>query len=448
MTHVAVLVPGIMGSVLAINNEIIWPGPVGSLIFEYDLMGELMSDQLVAVDCIRSFSISTQYQALIDDLGTCGFRETDSTLVVAPYDWRRSNAIAAEDLATRLDTIAATHGSGVEISLIAHSMGGLVGRYYLESGEFAGRSAFHRVKRLITLATPHRGAAVALPVVLGQEKRLFLSKEQVHRLSSDERFPSAYQLLPVESEPFAWDRTPGAAFGTRSVYDPATANSLGLVAKNLASAQQFHSKLSAGARPGHVRYFCFCGTRQTTATHVHLSNGRGGLTALKIEREDGGDGTVPVWSSGIPGVQRIEVGGEHGTIYKNGDLRRVLGTLLGRPGLLAVATRGEVALRDRVVEPGTLVHGSVAFDEGVDEIDGEIRVERTQIDRAGVIQGFDAAPTNRFSIRYQGVGTEAISVVFKAPDVRGIYRVGFYPRAAQPVKPNYDELIVQDPPAP
>ena len=35
MTHVVVLIPGIMGSVLKLGNEIIWPGPVGSLVLPY-----------------------------------------------------------------------------------------------------------------------------------------------------------------------------------------------------------------------------------------------------------------------------------------------------------------------------------------------------------------------------------------------------------------------------
>lgn len=50
--------------------------------------------------------------------------------------------------------------------IIAHSMGGLVARSYMEEhwhmvGQFAGRPAGERVSRLITLATPHHGTPIA-----------------------------------------------------------------------------------------------------------------------------------------------------------------------------------------------------------------------------------------------------------------------------------------------
>ena len=60
MTAVAILIPGIMGSVLKLGDEIIWPGPVSSLIFSFGKMPELMREDLVATDCIRSFSVTTQ----------------------------------------------------------------------------------------------------------------------------------------------------------------------------------------------------------------------------------------------------------------------------------------------------------------------------------------------------------------------------------------------------
>jgi triacylglycerol esterase/lipase EstA (alpha/beta hydrolase family) len=62
-------------------------------------------------------------------------------------------------LAKHLDSAVKHRGADVEISLVAHSMGGLVARYHLESGHFKGRPGFGRVRRLLTLGTPHNGAA-------------------------------------------------------------------------------------------------------------------------------------------------------------------------------------------------------------------------------------------------------------------------------------------------
>ena len=98
--------------------------------------------------------------------------------------------------------------------------------------------------------------------------------------------------------------------------------------ENLEAARRFHAALDLARRPQWVRYFCVAGSRQTTATHVTVA-GLGSTPKLtSVEPEDAGDGTVPIWSSFLPGVQRLFVGGEHSTIYKNVDLRNGLSALL------------------------------------------------------------------------------------------------------------------------
>ena len=131
VTHVVVLLPGIMGSVLELGNEVVWPGSVGNLLWsEYKQMDKLLKPELKATDVIRSFSISEQYGSLIRDLGTCGFHEAGPkpTLFVCPYDWRKDNALAAGVLADKVDAAVAMHGADTEVSIVAHSMGGLVAR--------------------------------------------------------------------------------------------------------------------------------------------------------------------------------------------------------------------------------------------------------------------------------------------------------------------------------
>src|SRR5438128_1008040 len=68
MTRVAILVPGIMGSVLKLKNEVIWPGALDELLLPYRKMKQLMLTDLDATDVIRSFSFSQQYADLIGDL--------------------------------------------------------------------------------------------------------------------------------------------------------------------------------------------------------------------------------------------------------------------------------------------------------------------------------------------------------------------------------------------
>lgn len=442
MTTVAILIPGIMGSVLQLGDEIIWPGPASSLILPFGKMQELMREDLVATDCIRSFSITDQYQALIDDLMTCGFSEADHTLVVAAYDWRKDNALAAQKLADHIDDAEKRYGDKVAIMLVAHSMGGLISRYYLESGQFNDRPGFGKVRQLITLGTPHGGAAIALPLVLGQEKRLFLNKDQVLQATSDPRYPAAYQLLPARGEPFAWNEDAGSDL--LDIYDRVIARRLGLVDANMAAAERFRSRLDVARRPANVRYFSFAGTQQATATHVLIRAAKG--TRLRpdaIEDDDGGDGTVPVWSGFLPGLQRHFVGGEHGTMYQNNQLRSVLGTLLGKPHTLAgIPDQVQVAVRDKVVEPGDTVHLSISFGKSLRDFSGVLTVERAQTDPvSGVVLGFDP-PFSVNPVQYNGLGMEAMSLTLTAPDIPGFYRVTIR-NSLNAAPSGYDELIVQ-----
>src|SRR5262249_42724736 len=157
-----------------------------------------------------------------------------------------------ETLAAHIDNAVGQHGEASEIFLIGHSMGGLVSRYYLESGSFKKRKGFKNVRQLITLGTPHLGAAIALPFVLGYRQRLFLSKDQVLQIASDSRYPAAYQLLPVPGEPFAWNGSAGTAFARLDIYDPAVAARLGLVKASLEAAQRFHTALDVSKCPSDV----------------------------------------------------------------------------------------------------------------------------------------------------------------------------------------------------
>lgn len=452
MNKVAILVPGIMGSVLELNGEVIWPGSVWSLLGTYKKMTELMDPNLVATDVIRSVSISDQYEDLIEDLNLCGYREGSSppTLVICPYDWRKDNRDAAKILAAKIDTAVADHGGdeNCEVAIIAHSMGGLVSRYYLESGDFAANPGLKAVKLLITLGTPHRGSPLALSAAIGLEKRVFLSAKQVQVLVNDARYPALYQLMPPPGEPFAWNEDRKTEFEVMDVYDPTLAAALNLNADNLKAAKEFHSALDMSKRPLYkgkpVRYFFFAGTRQTTISAVTLLNTGGTNYRLrKTELEDSGDGTVPGWSSGITGIQGQTVGGEHSVIYRNDLLRRTMGVLLGKAGVLkATPLKVEVAIRERVVYPNDIVHVALTFGAGVDKLDGRLDIQIAKLDENGEKIAF-SNPVSSHVISYAGLNAEKLNVIFNAPAIPGFYRVAYFPTGgAEPA--GKDELFVQE----
>ena len=443
MKQVAILVPGIMGSELYLGDQLIWPGPASSLVFKYKLMRELLQPNLRVGDIIRTFSFSQQYQSLVDSLAKCGFTSGLETFYACPYDWRKRNEEAAEVLAQKIAAIAETHHGDLEITIVAHSMGGLITRYYLESGLFTTRRGFASVRRFIALATPHRGSPLALTAAMGMERRLFLDADQVRELTNRDEFPAVYQLLPPGDEYFAWDeRKYDSQFEPFPVYSKAVA--LGLNPNNLQAAMDFRSKLSPLPHPPqNLRYFFFTGTRMKTLANVRITPGVGSqLSALRVELEDAGDGTVPTWSGGLPGVQGQFVGGEHGTIYKDSGLLRTLGTLLGCPGVLAAKVPPvQVAVRDKVLAPRDAAHVALTFPVARPKVTGNLLLQQIMPDAAGR-GGTPGAVLETYPVRYEGLGAEKLALTFSAPSEPGMYRVG-YSEGKELASESSDDFFVQ-----
>jgi hypothetical protein len=89
---------------------------------------------------------------------------------------------------------------------------------------------------------------------------------------------------------------------------------------------------------------------------------------------------------------------------------------------------------------------TIGFGPGVREFSGVLTVERAQLnDLTGEVAAFDA-PRALYPVEYRGLDVESTSVVFLAPELRGVYRIAFRdePNAAPS---GFDELIVQQPPS-
>lgn len=109
-----------------------------------------------------------------------------------PYDWRRDNRANARLLKKLIDKRLkrwreASGAEDAKVILLAHSMGGLVSRYYLEV--LAG---WQDCRALFTFGTPYRGSLKAVNFLANGYKQLFLDLTEVMR-----SFTSIYQLLPI-----------------------------------------------------------------------------------------------------------------------------------------------------------------------------------------------------------------------------------------------------------
>jgi phospholipase A1 len=430
MVSAVIVVPGIMGSELRDGDMVVWPGSPSELLLPYKHMDSLLKPNLTVTGLIRSYLISNQYQDLIDELERCGFTEfgSSSTLLAFSYDWRKDNALAAMQLADAIDEMAVKIGAEAEISLLAHSMGGLICRCYLESGLYVTRAGFSSVKQLIMMGTPNRGSPGALGAVLGLERQLFLNAEQVKLLANDSHFPSVYQLLPPAGEPFAWNGGAHARLRAVDVYEPEMAQRLGLVTANLASAARFQGLLSLDRRPKDVRYFCFVGTHYPTTNALQMAiGGTGKPSVANDECNDGGDGTVPIWSGAPPGVQMQPVGGEHGELYKTASLKATLTVLLDAEyttrELGAAGSRFEISVREKVVRPRGPVQISLDISQDTMSLNGTLRFRRV-MDATGA--AYPAAQLfDQFAITYQGPFIDHLALSTLAPEEPGAYEVSY-----------------------
>jgi hypothetical protein len=107
------------------------------------------------------------------------------------YDWRRDNRAAAKILKRLLDKRLKcwrehSGNPNAKVILLAHSMGGLISRYYLEV-----LGGWPDCKALFTFGTPYRGSLIAVDFLANGYKKAFIDLTQVMR-----SMPSVHQLMP------------------------------------------------------------------------------------------------------------------------------------------------------------------------------------------------------------------------------------------------------------
>lgn len=144
------------------------------------------------------------YDGLWEGLISVGY-EPGKTLFAFPYDWRRDNSETAKVLGDRIDEVL-RECDCKKVDLVAHSMGGLVARYYIQNIKN------DTVDQLIFLGTPHLGAAKAYLAWEAGEfgpgrresllKRVFSIEAATKGYSNilkyiHERIVSVRQLLPI-----------------------------------------------------------------------------------------------------------------------------------------------------------------------------------------------------------------------------------------------------------
>ncbi len=220
-----VVVPGILGSELIDRGgSKLWLN-VGNVLGHHalglpkrlpiaTLRDELRPGGLLGVDTVlpRLFGF-TEYADLLDLLEEGGFvrdeRPSGAVYHVFTYDWRLDLVATARALDDYLAELADARGDpDTRFNLVAHSMGGLVARYYLRYGTAAPGTPVtwagaRRINQVVQVTTPNGGGIGALDAILNGNRVGFSTTTMAASVIS--AMPSIYQLLPPREFPALLD---------------------------------------------------------------------------------------------------------------------------------------------------------------------------------------------------------------------------------------------------
>lgn len=154
-----IVVPGIMGSNLidSSTNELVWfdngwsnvKGVLQAVLrkFECNSDGTSVNSNIIPKYGSQEYGALNTYQNLITRLKT-KYEPHGYDIVFAAYDWRMS----LENGASYLQSVIKDYD---EVSIVAHSMGGLVVEKYIST------RGTNKIKKVVTAGTPYWGAPMA-----------------------------------------------------------------------------------------------------------------------------------------------------------------------------------------------------------------------------------------------------------------------------------------------
>lgn len=359
MPDVIVLLPGITGTQLRKDGNVIWGFSGGSLVKSLLTRGGHLRKALTLkedphdVDDLEDGVVADR---LMPDLHLLpglwkidGYSKVskviqekfevtkDKNFFHFPYDWRRDNRVAARRLQRQSAEWlrrwrASTGNDNARLILVAHSMGGLISRYFLEVLQ-----GWKDTRALLTFGTPYRGSLNAVDTLANGMKK---GPRGLIDLSDMARsFSAIYQLLPIYR---CFD--PGSGQMIRLTEASAIPN---MDLAKVKAARAFHQEIQDAVEANRkeeayhqaetgYKLFPFVGIAQKTNQAARLEGN--GVTMLQEDFEGKnkrGDGTVPRVSAippeyGGSGVEKY-MATKHGSMQNGADaltnLEGVISTL-------------------------------------------------------------------------------------------------------------------------
>lgn len=312
-----VFVPGLMGSELWLGNEKVWPNV--RLLFtqpELFLLPEKVHLEprgiVGEVVLVPKLVEQEQYSRAGDFLEEALGYERGRDLLEFAYDWRQDVRQSAQRLAEAIDAWPVTS----PITIIAHSLGTLVSRYYIE--RLGGK---HKVGRVLLIGGPHQGTPrIASDLVQGVGLLPFgLLGDRL--LDVIKTFPSVYQILP----------TYPCAIDQHDQPIDLLADEHWLPAEQipmLRQAREFRAEL--GTRSS-VPALSIYGYGMETLTDLQVTRDPDGRwSKLDSQVKPGGDNRVPEHSAILDGSDVHPIQQGHGSLYVDNDVKARLKVELTR----------------------------------------------------------------------------------------------------------------------
>lgn len=326
---IVVLIPGITGSVLERRGREVW-GLSGRSVFEGlrtfggsirslaltgpdDPEADSLGDDVVATQLMPDLHLFPGLGWKIDGYGKiASYLKRRSQLVEGenffpfPYDWRRDNRVAARRLqresAVWLKRWRESATEDAKLILVAHSMGGLVARYFVEVLQ-----GWRDTRALITFGTPFYGSLNAVDF-LSHGLRRGIGPFKVDLSPLLQSFTSVHELVPVY-------RCVTLPDGTQVT--PANAGMNGWKDEWSATATGFFDEIEKAASDNRadpkwgeagLRFVPIVGTDQPTNQSAQVdATGKVAVLRSLAGRDRGGDGTVPRVSAALAGTEDVRM---------------------------------------------------------------------------------------------------------------------------------------------
>jgi pimeloyl-ACP methyl ester carboxylesterase len=412
-----ILVHGITGARMNLAADEIWPPTVMEFVFGYKRLTELQDPAAIATAIIDKVWIEQIYRPIMDDLDKVA-ASVQGIRINVHYDWRRDILSEGAPILARAIEKAVANGA-TSVTLVCHSMGGLLARLVLESGQYSSAAWFSKIRKLVTICTPHLGSAVPLGYALGLEGAYGITRRDLRILLGDSRYPAGYQCLPVQGHDALFDIQSGTAVA-QDIYQAAVDTKYGLTRSNVLALVNARSQIDYTKRPRHVAYFLFGGIGHPTNDSYLFNNVR----YLETYQVDG-DGTVPL-SSTVPGFGiAFTLPGDHVKIMMTRAFREKLYDVLGAPimpSLRAADKPGVVlSVNQRVVRPGEVVNVLIIPDSQTAEISGHLRISAAVDEQGSALAPYGAG----VRLAYSGPATTHIRAQITAPTSPGAYVIHF-----------------------